>query len=229
VDPRLAHSLGALLLQADVQAALSGDTRALRALVGEIEPVVRVRVARALYRYRQKARRRNLAQEADDLSQEVFVELFRNEGGALRSWDPARGLSLAGFVRLIADRTAGAVLSSGVRTPWRDEPMDPHELSEGAGAGGRTEERVMSRDLAAHIYQALTVELTPLAFKVFEVLFVDEASVEAACAQLQMSHHAIYAWQNRLSKIVRRLATELENADDAPPGPRRAAGTKGES
>lgn len=224
----MAHAALALLSQADVLAALSGDPRALRALLAEIEPVVRVRVSRALYRYRRHARRRDLTQEADDLAQEVFVELFRNGGGALRTWDPERGLSLVGFVRLIADRTAGAILSSRARTPWRDEPTDPAEMSESAGAHGRTEERVMTRDLAARVYEALSVELTPLAFRVFEVLFVDEAEIAAACTELNMSHHAVYAWHNRLSKMVRRLATELESASDAHTVPGRAAAT-GES
>jgi RNA polymerase sigma factor (sigma-70 family) len=224
----MAHAPHALLSQADVQAALSGNAPALRALLREIEPVVRVRVSRTLYRYRRHARRRDLAQDAEDLAQEVFVELFRNGGGALRTWDPERGLSLVGFVRLIADRTAGAILSSRARTPWRDVPTDPTDLSDSAPAHGRTEERVMTRDLAARVYEALTVELTPLAFRVFEVLFVDEAEIPAACAELNMSQHAVYAWQNRLSKMVRRLATELEGATDAHTESRRTA-TAGES
>jgi RNA polymerase sigma factor (sigma-70 family) len=196
-----------VLTETDVQAALSGDHAAMRLLVAELEPVIRVRVARALYRYRGKAQRRNLLQEADDLTQEVFLTLFRNEGGALRAWDPERGLSLIGFVRLVADRTVGAILTSRVRTPWRDEPVDPHHLSEVQLVESAGDERVMSKELAERVYDTLSVELTPLGFRVFEVLFVDGAEVATACQQLNMTQNSVYVWRNRLLKMIRRVTS----------------------
>jgi DNA-directed RNA polymerase specialized sigma24 family protein len=195
--------------QAEVAAALSGDRAAVRLLLRELTPVVRVRVARALYRYRGAARRREVRQEADDLVQEVLVELFRQEARVLRSWDPARGLSLLGFVRLVTDRTAGAILS-GARSPWRDDPMDPQDFSGYSAAESTVETRVMSAQLAARVYDALVVELTPLAFRVFELLFVEEADVPTTCATLNMTADAVYAWRARLGKTIRRLADELD-------------------
>ncbi len=195
--------------QAEVAAALAGDRGAVRALLLELTPVVRVRVARALYRYRGSARRRELRQESDDLVQEVLVELFRNDGRVLRSWDPARGLSLLGFVRLVTDRTASAILS-GARSPWRDDPVDPQDFSDYSAAESTIEARVMSAELAARVYDALLVELTPLAFRVFELLLVEEADVPTICTTLNITADAVYTWRGRLSKTIRRLADELD-------------------
>jgi DNA-directed RNA polymerase specialized sigma24 family protein len=204
------HAPAAAFGQLEVSAAVSGDRAAVRVLLLELTPVVRVRVGRALYRYRGSARRREVRQEADDLVQDVLVELFRQDGRVLRSWDPARGLSLLGFVRLVTDRTASAILS-GARSPWRDDPMDPQDFSGYSAEESTVETRVMSAQLAGRVYEALLVELTPLAFRVFELLFVEEADVATTCATLNLTADAVYAWRARLSKTIRRLSDELDS------------------
>jgi DNA-directed RNA polymerase specialized sigma24 family protein len=208
--PGLAEPLG----QAHVALAVSGDRVAMRALLRELTPMVQVRVGRALYRYRGSARRREVRQEADDLVQEVLVELFRHDAKVLRSWDPSRGLSLLGFVRLVTDRTASAILG-GARTPWRDDPIDPQDFSGHATAESTVETRVMSAQLAARVYEALVVELTPLAFRVFELMFVEEADVPTISATLNMTPEAVYAWRPRLMKTIRQLADELDSRQPA--------------
>src|SRR5687768_1618744 len=79
-------------------------------------------VARGLARRMVKARGRDLRQEVEDLTQEVFVALFADDARALRLWDPARGASLANFVGLLAEREVASILRSGRRSPWTEDP-----------------------------------------------------------------------------------------------------------
>jgi DNA-directed RNA polymerase specialized sigma24 family protein len=202
-------SLEPLAAKSQLDHALAGNAQALKRLVAELTPLIRRRVVFALYGQRGRALNRALAQESEDLSQEVLVELFQR-GGALASWDPSRGRSLGGFVRLIADRTVASILRSGRRTPWRDLPVDPHDLCELRSAPASQDERAISRDLFARVRQSLTHELTPLGLRVFEVLFVEDADVATAAELLAMRPQSVYAWRNRLVGVLKRVAVELE-------------------
>src|SRR5438552_55967 len=84
-----------------IERALGEDPRARRALVDALVPVVQRRVAVELFRRRGLARGRNLRQEVEDMTQQVFVSLLEGDARALRSWSPGRGLGLTEFVELI--------------------------------------------------------------------------------------------------------------------------------
>jgi RNA polymerase sigma-70 factor (ECF subfamily) len=197
-----------------VHAVIRGEPSAVRTLVAELLPVVRVRVARTLYRYRKHARRRTLEQEADDLTQEVFAVLFERNAHVLASWDPARGLSLIGFVGLVSDRTAGAILRSGARTPWREDPVEGEALDR-EDPSPSADVRIASRDLAERLYEALRSELSPLGFRMFSALFVDQTDVDEICRDLGMRPDAVYAWRSRLTKIIREIGLGLESVATA--------------
>lgn len=198
----------------DVACAVSGDRAMARCLLAALLPVIRVRVIRVLWRYRSLARRRDLAQEADDLAQDVLVHLFENGGRVLRAWDPERGLELVDFVGFIADRTAAGVLKSGKRTPWHDDPVAPEDLAAESTGAASPADLMLSRELGDRVYLALRAELTPLGATLFQRLFVDESDVESVCVALNMSRDAVYAWRSRLSKRIRELvaATPVESA-----------------
>jgi RNA polymerase sigma factor (sigma-70 family) len=191
--------------QRQIQDAIAGDAAATRALVAALNPVVRVRVARMLFRYRGKSLNRSLQQEVADLSQEVFLELFRDGARVLASWDPARGASLSTFVGLVANRTVIRVLKGVALNPWRDEPVEGEVLELQGGASADLEERIISRELAERLFNRLRAEVSPLAFRVFTLLFVQELGIEAAGKELGMSADALYAWRSRLNKTLRGL------------------------
>ena len=104
-----------------IRQALAGDAGSVRALVDRLSPVIAERVTATLWH---RTRRRNVAQEADDMIQEVFVSLFQADGKALRAWDPERGMSLERFVGMLAQHQTISILRNGRTTPWRDEPAD---------------------------------------------------------------------------------------------------------
>ena len=74
--------------------ALAGDQLALTRLVGALTPVVQARVARTLLARRPlRASGRDVRQEVEDLTQEIFLALFSRSAHVLRSWRAERGLS----------------------------------------------------------------------------------------------------------------------------------------
>ena len=109
--------------------ALGGDAVAVRELLDRLLPVVQTRVGLALMRRQGQARGRNVRAEVEDLSQEVFLALFERDGRVLRGWQPERGLSLKGFVGLVAEREAGCILRTGKRSPFTEEPTADDTLA----------------------------------------------------------------------------------------------------
>src|SRR5688572_8174579 len=87
--------------------ALGGDAAALRRIVATMTPVIRARVGRVLLR-RGMFAAGDGPERLQDLVQDVFMELFRDDARVLRAWNPARGLSLANWVGLIAEQRAAA-------------------------------------------------------------------------------------------------------------------------
>lgn len=206
--------------QERVRSALAGDPAAVHWLVAHLSPVIQARVARALLR--RAAGGRSTRQEVEDMTQEVFVALFDDHGKVLRSWEPERGLSLANFTGLVAERQVAAILRSGRRSPWAEDPTLSEELERPSEDALGPEARVASQELLAVLLDRVRAALSPKGLDLFERLFVREESVEAVCEATGMSHDAVYAWRSRLGKLVRTfLAEEMSDSLDPPQIPRR--------
>jgi RNA polymerase sigma-70 factor (ECF subfamily) len=194
--------------------ALAGDKEATRRFVVAVLPVVQARVARVLLR-RRAGSGRDVRQEVEDLAQEVFVALFADHGKVLRAWDPARGLSLASFCGLVAEREAASILRSGRRSPWKESATELEELDRDLGQTPDAEPRVSSREQLAQIVDRLREELSPRGLELFHRLIVEEEAVESVCKSTGMTPDAVYAWKSRLAKAVRKLAAEVGKSDPA--------------
>jgi RNA polymerase sigma factor (sigma-70 family) len=199
--------------------ALEGEERAVRSMVELFTPIIQARVARILFsRFR---RERDLGEAVADATQDVFAALFADGGRALRAWDPARGLSLQNFVGLVAERHALSNLRGGSRTGAREQSATDDELSEVGGADSGPESKVTRRMMFDAVIARVESELTEQGRRLFALLFVDELSIEAICAEVQMTPDAVYAWRSRLLKTVRRISTEIDDgASDPVPLPR---------
>ena len=195
-----------------VDSAVAGDKAATRTLIRTLLPVIQVRVARALLR-RKNGASRDVRQEVEDLTQEVFAALFADEARLLRVWDPARGLSLLNFCGLIAEREALSLLRSGRRSPFTETATELDELESLAVAGGADAEiGFASKQQLTLLVDRLRVELSPRGLELFYRLIVDEEAVDSVCTSTGMSADAVYAWRSRLGKLVRKILLELADS-----------------
>ena len=201
-----------------VRSALAGDPTALTRLVAVLTPVIQARVARTLLAHRSRlASGRDVRQEVEDLSQEVFLKLFSRDGHILRSWQAELGLSLENFVGLAAKRQVLSFLRSGRRNPWKEDTSFTAEDLETEALEPGPEEIAASREHWALVLDRLREELSPLGWWLFELLFIQELSVDEARAATGLSADAVYAWRSRLRSLVRKLLAEMSGN----PGPPR--------
>jgi RNA polymerase sigma-70 factor (ECF subfamily) len=152
-------------------------------------------------------------QEVEDLAQEVFAALFENDGRALRAWDPRRGLGLASFCALVAEREVSSILRSGRRSPWAADPTEAEALERDLDPEPGFEARLATRQQLELLVDRVREALSPLGLEMFERLVVQEEAVEAVCAATGMKTDAVYAWKSRLGKLVRKIAHEISISD----------------
>ncbi|MCA9683268.1 MAG: sigma-70 family RNA polymerase sigma factor [Myxococcales bacterium] len=187
-----------------VARALDGDRQAMRALVERLLPVVQAEVGFALMRGA-AVERRDHRQDVRDFAQEVFVQLLSQGGKTLRSWDPERGRSLESFVRLVARRQVAAILRSGRRNPWAEKPMADDELEPALPAEQSGSARLDSAKRLERLVLALRERLDDRGLLLFEMLYVEERSVEEVMAATEMTRDAVYAWRSRFRKLISKL------------------------
>ena len=201
-------------MRARIEAALSGDRAAMTAILDELLPIVHVRVARAMIRRRHQARGRDLRTDLEDFVQEVFAALFKNDGRALRQWDPTRGLSFTGFVGFLAERQVALAMRSDRRNPWTEDPTNEESLIRLSGTDTSTETRIQTRERLAHLSEHLRERLSPRGRQYFQMIFVERRPIAEVAKATGATPQAIYAWRSRLTKVLRKLdaneATDVE-------------------
>lgn len=221
-DAALKHRVAALThidetgLLAD---GLTGTREQLHQLVRYLTPVIQARVARALLSGTRGVARRNIREEVEDLTQDVYGALFDRDAKVLRAWDPERGLSLLNFVGLVARRRANATLATKKRNPWSEEPME-------SGTVERILPQVAQADRALEAKQILQIAFTDVAAtqsergkRMLVLMFQNQLSNEEIQLETALSIDAIYQWRSRLTKQLRTRITALmnEGATDAHP------------
>lgn len=193
-----------------IQAALRGDPAAIAGLIEELAPVVQRRVARALLRTG-LARSRELRPDVEDLCQEVFSQLFASGGRVLATWQPERGLSLAAFVGLVAQRQVSSLLRRRQDNPLSTKATDPGVLdlrsseAEGQDAQRKTEAAQLLEQLALRLRERLSTA----GLEMFYRLYVWEQSVEEVGKETGQSPESIYQWRSRIRKAALEVEREL--------------------
>ncbi|HYN21188.1 MAG TPA: hypothetical protein VE078_09525 [Thermoanaerobaculia bacterium] len=199
-----------------MQDALAGDQAALTRLVAVLTPVIQARTARTLLANRSRlASERNVRQDVEDLTQDVFLSLFDNGARVLRNWQAERGLSLENFVGLVSERYVISFLRSGKRNPWKEEPSLMESLDLAALDRG-PEEVTAGREELRLLLDRLREKLSPLGQRLFELLFVQEMSPEETMAASGLSADAVYAWRSRLRRLARELLAEMSRNPQPP-------------
>jgi RNA polymerase sigma-70 factor (ECF subfamily) len=193
-----------------VSDALRGKRDAVASLVDRLAPVIQSRVARALYRYAAGGRGRDVRQEVSDMTQEVFLALFENDGRALRAWDPNRAVSLEAFVGVIAEHQVVTILRSGRRSPWSDQPFDPGDAVLPASDEPSPELHAASRETLHLLLDRIRERLSPRGMLVMDLLLVERRSVDEVCEITGLQRDAVHARASRIAKLAREIATKLD-------------------
>lgn len=181
----------------------------MRRLVDRLAPVIWSRVTRVAQRGGRRTQA-ELNQLAEDLRQEVFASLFQEGGKVLRAWVPERGLSLEAYVGLVAEHQAASILRSGRRSAWKEDATEDETLARVAGESEAVVARLDARDTLVRVLERVRAELSPKGVQIFELLVVEERSIEEVAALLETTPDALYAWRSRIGKLAQRIAAELE-------------------
>ncbi|HET7540405.1 MAG TPA: hypothetical protein VFK05_11060 [Polyangiaceae bacterium] len=212
----------------DVQLVLrvrSGDAAAQELFLRRITEVVRLRVGRVLVR---AARRRAHAdlrrRELLDLMQDVFVVLLDREARVLAAWDSERGLSLEGFVGLVAEREALAFLRSGRRSAWAEYPSD--DLLNDVVADASPELQTAAKEQLSQLLDFLYERLSPQGALLFEALYVSHSPVEEICARFSMTPVAVYSFRTRLKRLVAGFRVNLQESFEEVAAPTASAASE---
>jgi RNA polymerase sigma factor (sigma-70 family) len=198
-----------------VREALAGDREALARLVALLTPVIQARVARTLLARRSLlGAGRDVRQEVEDLTQDVFLSLFSNGARVLGTWQAERGLSLENFVGLVSERYVVSFLRSGRRNPWKED-LVPTEDLESASFEQGPEEVTAGREQLRLLLDRLQEKLSPLGRHLFDLLFVQELTQAETMAASGLSADAVYAWRSRLRRVAQQLLAEMSGKTTA--------------
>lgn len=187
-----------------IAGAVAGDPRALKELVERLTPIIRARAARMAAASASQSGL-DLRQAVADLTQEVFVRLFREQGAALRAWDSGAGLSFDNFVGLLARREVSSVLRRARRSPFSREDLSTDPCSDAAVHDAGVERAAAARQALHQLWARLKEELSPLGLELFRRLYVVRQPVGEICRDTGRSPASVYQWRSRLSRLLVEL------------------------
>jgi RNA polymerase sigma factor (sigma-70 family) len=194
--------------------ALAGEREAIAGLIDGLSAVIQARVVRVLGRLG-ATRRRNLRQEVEDLTQDVFAHLFAERGRVLRTWDGERGLSLPNYVGLIAERHVYSLFRVDKRRPFREEATEAAAFERRGATDPGPEQALSSRQLLDRLLDRMRETLTPLGMRIFQLVYVEDREVAEVARLCGMTADAVYIWRSRLRKVAGELLAELQPATPA--------------
>ena len=144
-------------------------------------------------------------------SDETRVRRSAGHGKVLRSWDPKRGRSLDSFVRLVARRHVASILRSRRRSPWTGTPVADEVLERVVVGEPATARHVESNEQLEQLLERLGERLDERGMLLFQLLYVEERSLEEVMATTDMTRDAVYAWRSRFRKLIGSLAADLQD------------------
>lgn len=193
-----------------MQQALRGDSAAKRALAVRLLAVISREVGFLLNR-RAAPSRRDPRQDLRDLSQDVLVLLFEQDGQELARWDPARGRSLDSFVQLVTRRRVARILSGGRGNPWGNEPTAPEDMEALFQTDLREVEELEARHHLAGILERLQAEMSTRDAEIFAMMYVEDLAPEEVCARMDMTRAALNTWRYRLRKLATSITETVRS------------------
>jgi RNA polymerase sigma factor (sigma-70 family) len=189
-----------------VEEALAGDAAAVRDLLKVILPAAHAGVADTFRIY---VRRESWERaDVEDLAQSVLVALFDREAKLLRAWNPALGLALPGYVKLIARSRTVSWLRARRPQDQRWEPLEG-EAAEEPDPDVGFDHTVEQNEVVRLVLEAVEKDLPPDAADFFRMCFREWLSVEQIRERTGMSTNAIHLRISRLFRSIREVALRV--------------------
>ena len=184
-------------------AYLAGDRDGAERLVAAFGGVVREAIGRFL-----TLRVRGRSDLAEDLTHEVFVALFRDDGRKIRTFAGRHGCTFAGWLKVVAVRLTIDRLRRDTRLVALDDDT-PHmlELRRTLRSDGPDPEAVLQgAETAARLQQAMA-ELAQKDRLLAEMHLVRGAPLEEVARLLGVTMNAAYVRKSRVLDRLRRAVT----------------------
>ena len=184
-------------------AYLAGEPDGAERLVTAFGAVVRDAIGRFL-----ALRVRGRVDLAEDLTHEVFVALFRDDGRKLRTFAGRHGCSFAGWLKVVAVRLTIDRLRRDTRLVALDDDTPPMlELRRTLRSDGPDPEAVLQGAETAARLQQTMAELGPKDRLLAEMHLVRGASLEEVARLLGVTMNAAYVRKSRVLDRLRRAIT----------------------
>lgn len=189
-----------------IRKALAGDRAAGRQLLARLLPVLHARAGRCLAK---APRAVTGLPDEEDLVQEVWLALLEHDGRALLGFDPARGVTLEGYIGMVAERSAVDILRRNVAKKRGGDhvaadPDDAHALVSYDDPAQDAE----ARDLAARLGEHLKSRLPHIGRLTFRYIYTDGLAPAATAETLGVNIQVIYNWQHRIREHARTFLAQ---------------------
>jgi RNA polymerase sigma factor (sigma-70 family) len=188
-----------------IRQARSGQTAAVRILVERLMPVVQARVQRRVMRMPGS---KIGHYDRDDLVQEIWLALVKDELRVLSAYDPARGATLEGYVGMIAEREIGNIRQRELEAEKRKTnqlSVVVEQIDQVARSFDSPEANLEGRRMSEQLGVYLEQNLPPKGRIICRYVYGDHAPIEKISEILGVSRQVVYNWQHK----IRQLAQEF--------------------
>jgi RNA polymerase sigma factor (sigma-70 family) len=143
-------------------------------------------------------------EDAEDLLQDTFVRLFDNDRRLLRQYDPKRGLSLTGWIKMITVQTV--IISVRGKKP-KIVPIEDHNIPVEIDLDGM----IFSKEEVAYMLEKCLKTISYLERLVFGLHFLDELSLSDIASFLHKTENNIYQIKHRSLSRVKECMEKWKN------------------
>jgi RNA polymerase sigma factor (sigma-70 family) len=164
---------------------------------------------------REISRRGGSRQDVEDLTQEAFIALWKNDAQELKKWDPTRDPSFVRFAGFVAKRKMTKYLHRQRTRQSYLVQTGVFEHHVPVACARSPEEVVIVRLFLEKLLVRLFDGLEPKSLELFQLSILEERSAAGACHELGCAPNVVHKRLSRLRNTMRAVALEIEGRETA--------------
>ena len=185
--------------QADVElqlAILAKNPAAQARFVFRFESLFRAIVRRAL-----RKRNADWGQQCEDLLQEAFYDLLKQDAKAVAAWDPAKGRTFKNFLGVyVALRTSERLRKRS--SPHRQPPLAEDDILKYLTDHADLRRQLEDRSLVALVKKYVCEHFGERDVRIFEMTHLSDCSAEDIAARLDVTIDVVFTVRHRIRKSL---------------------------